>query len=48
MLFALAVELLNLRAQKKHPDALDERAAGPPVSSAATPEKEGKSSVLRG
>jgi predicted tellurium resistance membrane protein TerC len=48
MLFALAVELLNLQAQKKHAAALDDRRPGPPVSPPPGPEKEGNPSVPRG
>ena len=39
MLFALAVELLNLKAQKKGAAAHDDRGAGPPVSPPPGPEK---------
>jgi predicted tellurium resistance membrane protein TerC len=39
MLFALAVELLNLKAQKKRAAAHDDRGAGLPVSPPPGPEK---------
>jgi hypothetical protein len=46
MVFALAVELLNLRVRKEHAAAPDDRRAGAPVSPLPGPGKEGTPSVL--
>jgi len=48
MLFALAVELLNLRAQKKRAAVLDDRRVVPSMSAPPGPEMEGKPSEPRG
>jgi predicted tellurium resistance membrane protein TerC len=48
MLFALAVEILNLRVHKQHAAAPDDRRAVPPVLPSSQPGKEGEPAVPRG